>query len=286
MELLKRLHFDQPDIVLLQYSRWDYDRYCNLIEINNLIKNDTTGYQHGGDPIDYTYNNYQFKVFVERTSISTDISVHPGDNQQSPKHCIHLTIHRNDDPMMKTAYLNNISYYPDCSKIGLDYPGGGSILVKFAIHLLRTIKGIDILRVRLRDTSMYRCGGKKGKMLKLALMYSMTHGETWYGKFGFRPYELDDMKETKNLLSMYENNIKIANLKIIDRFDLMKKYFGKKLSDAEFREKAGNWKIGRYIEYYVKSYDRNCEWFSQNYIKLAKELRIFDFSHKSFEMVF
>ena len=77
---------------------------------------------------------------------------------------------------------------------------------------------------------------------------------------------------------MYENNIKIVNLKIIDRFDLMKKYFGKKLSDTEFREKAGNWKIGRFIESSVKSYDRVCEWSIDIYQDLAKELGIFDFS--------
>ena len=93
------------------------------------------------------------------------------------------------------------------------------------------------------------------------------------------------MKKTKELQSMYLNNIKIANLKIIDRFDLMKKYFGNKLSDTEFREKAGNWSIGRFIESYVKSYDRNCEWSIDIYRDLAKELRIFDFSQKSFEIV-
>ena len=64
-------------------------------------------YHHCGVPVDYTYNNYQFKVFIERTSISTDIAVHLGDNRKSPKHCIHLTIHRNDDPSMRTAFLNN-----------------------------------------------------------------------------------------------------------------------------------------------------------------------------------
>ena len=68
---------------MLRYSRWDHDRYCNLIEINNLIKNDTTGYQHGGNSIDYTYLNHQFKVFIERTSISTDIAVHLGDKSGS-----------------------------------------------------------------------------------------------------------------------------------------------------------------------------------------------------------
>ena len=113
----------------------------------------------------------------------------------------------------------------------------------------------------------------------------MMRGETLYGKFGFRPYELDDMKKTKELQLMYLNNIKIANLKIIDRFDPMKKYFGNKLSDTEFREKAGNWKIGRFIESYVKSYDRNCVCFSDIYQDLAKELGIFDFSQKSFEIV-
>lgn len=86
------------------------------------------------------------------------------------------------------------------------------------------------------------------------------------------------MKKTNKLQLMYENNIKIVNLKIIDRFDLMKKYFGKKLSDTEFREKAGNWKIGRFIESSVKSYDRVCEWSIDIYQDLAKELGIFDFS--------
>ena len=114
----------------------------------------------------------------------------------------------------------------------------------------------------------------------------MMRGETLYGKFGFRPYDdLDNPKQTKELITMYLNNIKIANLKIIDRFDPMKKYFGNKLSDTEFREKAGNWKIGRFIESYVKSYDRNCVCFSDIYQDLAKELGIFDFSQKSFEIV-
>ena len=79
---------------------------------------------------------------------------------------------------------------------------------------------------------MWRVGWKKVEFG----INRMMRGETLYGKFGFRPYELDDMKETKKFRSMYENNIKIANLKIIDRFDLMKKYLGNKLSDTEFRE--------------------------------------------------
>ena len=49
----------------------------------------------------------RFKVFVERTSISTDIVVHSGDNRDNLKDLIHMTIHRNDDPSMRTAYLNN-----------------------------------------------------------------------------------------------------------------------------------------------------------------------------------
>jgi len=172
MELLERLHIDRPDSVLNQYSRWDHDRFCKLKETNNLIKRSDQSIQsiYGGGVHEIKFEGYPFKVFIVRTPISIDLAVHSGDNPNNRKDCMHIKIHRDDDPLMKTAYLNNISYYPDCSKIGLDYPGGGSILVKFAIHLLRTIKGIDILRVRLRDTSMYRCGGKKGKMLKLALI--------------------------------------------------------------------------------------------------------------------
>ena len=283
MELLKRLHIKRPDRVLDQYSRWDHERFCKLIEIDKLLKDDII--QYGGEIIEEKFNGYPFKIFVQRTKISVDIAVHPDDNNENAKYCIHIKVHKDDDPLMKLAYIDNISYYPNCTKIGLEYPGGGSILVKFAIYLIKNIKGLNISKVRLRDTSSYKCGGKNGKNMNLALMYSLTHGDTWYGKFGFRPYDIDNIIITKDLINKYENNIKIAHLMVIDRLDILKKYFGKDMPKSEFRENFGYLKIGKFIEKFVKKYDEKCEWFSQNYVNLAKDLDVHNFSQNSFELI-
>jgi len=129
-----------------------------LKETNNLIKGSDQSIQsiYGDEAQEIKFKGHLFKVFTVRTPISIDLAVHSGDNPNNRKDCMHIKIHRDDDPLMRTAYLDIRSSDPDCVELRLDYSGGGSILVKFAIHLLRTIEGIDILWVRLRDISMYR----------------------------------------------------------------------------------------------------------------------------------
>jgi len=168
MELLKILHIDRPDSVLNQYSRWDHERFCKLKKINNLIKGTGQSFQsiYGGVADEIKFKGRLFKIFTVRAPISIDLAIHSGDNL---KDRIHIKIHRNDDPLMKTAYLDIRSSDPDCVELRSTYPGGGSILMNFAIFLMKNIKGVDISRLRIRDMSMYRYG-LDGKRLKLALI--------------------------------------------------------------------------------------------------------------------
>jgi hypothetical protein len=58
-----------------------------------------------------------------------------------------------------------------------------------------------IREIQLTDNSTIKC---KKETIRLANLYTLTSGTTWYGKFGFIPIQ-------KDILKMYKNNMKIMN---------------------------------------------------------------------------
>lgn len=113
-----------------------------------------------------------------------------------------------------------------CVQEGMIYREGGKILVQIAIKYLKTYKDkFNINRILLTDRSYVLCSNniidKSKQVIKhnmfLSDLYMLTHGDTWYGKFGFRPFDIvnnrelyDDVIEygkSKNII----NNIKLKD---------------------------------------------------------------------------
>jgi hypothetical protein len=112
----------------------------------------------------------------------------------------------------------------------------GSDLLQIAFQIIDKIKDMyNIKTITLMDNSQKFC--KEGKNIDLGLMLTLLTGDTWYGKYGFRPKE-------KLLADHYEKNKKIMK--------------NKKLADIP----------------YFKNYDTSCEKFYEFYSKLASKLGI------------
>lgn len=119
------------------------------------------------------------------------------------------------DKSQKVAILHNISYYNNCAIEGLKKPGGGSILLRFIInYLINNQDKYSIKRIVLTDNSYLQCNNCDDTV-KLAQLRMITHGHTWYMKYGFLPYDANKKVIDRNLIKAVKyNNQKIKKIKI------------------------------------------------------------------------
>jgi len=81
-------------------------------------------------------------------------------------------------------------------------------------------KKLNIRHITLTDNSLKFCDSIK-KSIKLSLMLTLLTGHTWYGKYGFRPFD-DDNNYNKILLDNYNKNIEIMNNITIEQANILK----------------------------------------------------------------
>ncbi len=160
---------------------------------------------------------YTFRCFTREDNNAVDISILSKDE----KDCGMIYISKKD----KLAILTNLTYYENCAKEGLRRPGGGDILLKFSLNLIVWHKyKHNIKRILLTDNSYLPC--KNSESIKLARLRTVLKGNPWYVKYGFKPYDPDKNKPSKELLNeLKENAIKIKKIKTqdIDITGLIKK---------------------------------------------------------------
>lgn len=163
---------------------------------------------HGGGFIKekYKFGKYVFTLFINNKTPS--VTIYPNDNIESAITCLNILF----DKEQKLAYIQNITYKSNCANIGLEYPGGGSILLKMAIKFLRENKQrfkIDIIQIK--DNSYLSCANIS-KTIDLSSLYMLTSGDTWYGKYGFVPFDyIKGIDDTEKHID-YKVNKKLVNL--------------------------------------------------------------------------
>lgn len=115
------------------------------------------------------------------------------------------------DKKTKMTILHNMSYYNNCTEEGLKSPGGGSILLRFTInYLIKNKKKYGIKRILLTDNSFFNCK-MCSKNIPLSRLRIITHRNTWYGDYGFKPYDVINNKPSIRLLNALANNNKILD---------------------------------------------------------------------------
>lgn len=157
---------------------------------------------------------YHFKVANLREDNFIRILVLSKDERE----CVTVFL----DKRSGDAIIHNLTYYKDCAVEGLKRQGGGTILLKFIGSYLKSKQQkYKIKRIVLQDNSFLVCEFCS-VTTKLARLKMLTDGYTWYGKYGFRPYDPTKQKPDEKLEKAYLLNIKIAEELLTNSLDLNK----------------------------------------------------------------
>jgi hypothetical protein len=156
-----------------------------------------------------TYRNLKFKFLVYQNK-----NKHITIKITNKKHieCIIIFIDSSD----RNAIIMNISNEEGCIQEGMIYKEGGKILVQIAIKYLKTYKDkFNINRILLSDMSFVKCTNniseKSKRNMILSDLYMLTHGDTWYGKFGFKPFDVINNEPSRDGIIEYVTSKKIIN---------------------------------------------------------------------------
>jgi len=239
------------------------------------------------------FHGYKFKVNVERTEDNIHINVLTYD-AINPLHCVVINIERKS----KLAFLTDISNYGNCAKItkpvksGLVKNVSGSLIFKFVLYLLKKNKktlGID--RITLTDNSTKICPNCN-KNIDLAGMSFLIYGNTWYGKYGFLPYDIDNNIPDEEYIKVYNRNNRIIE-RTKTKDVKLKKYVidgvkENKLNDIDVKhliKMIDEWKdekLFSVLKAILKDYNKHCCLFTYIQKKIYYELRMQNFRRFSF----
>jgi hypothetical protein len=175
------------------------------------------------------------------------------------------------DKERRLAEIHGIGNYKSCLQESNE--NVGSTLLKITLKMLQKFKNkLGINKISLTDNSIKKCNNKD---IILSTMLILLTGDTWYGKYGFRP--------RKNLITKYENNRKIMNTIRLKDIDLIKYLKMTKLNEKVIREfeifidKHQSLLVKDYLTRFIKEYDKTCEYFYDFYEKLFEDLELYDF---------
>jgi hypothetical protein len=219
--------------------------------------------------VDYNGTKYEFN----ENSIDPDhwfLTSSEGDD------CVFVIIDRTSG----VGEIHGIGNYKSC--LVDTNQSVGSTLLKITLKMLHKYKEkLGIKLILLTDNSVKKC---KNKEIKLALMLTLLSGDTWYGKYGFRPVIRSAYSYTidKTNLDYYEKNKQIMNQVKINDIDLIK-YISltknDKLIKAVVRlvKTNPNMLVKDFLTNFIRDYDSTCEIFYEFYEKLFVGLGLFGF---------
>lgn len=155
----------------------------------------------------------------------------------------------------------------------------GSTLLKITIKMLKKYKDIfEINKIVLTDNSIKKCESNK-EDIKLSHMLILLTGDTWYGKYGFRPINVNTYKYNEILNENYDNNKLIINKITIKEANIMK--YIKMTKDKnvikqveKILEKDENMLLKDFLQKFLTEYESTCSHFSLFYDRLYDDLKL------------
>ena len=90
----------------------------------------------------------------------------------------------------------------------------GDILMQIFLQYVKDNKDVKhITEIQLQDTSMKKCYGIG---IRLKYLRTITHGEPYYAKYGFRPYEKKAYEIYRYNCKLHKENVMLDN-KVVDK---------------------------------------------------------------------
>lgn len=264
-------------------------RNSDLYRLNNVKMRDALLIkQYGGggndfaskikDKLTVEYNN--FKYIFEKSIIDDNHYVLTSKNNDD---CVSIIISKNG-----YAEIHDIGNYRSCLQDTNEHIG--LHLLKLTIKMLKKYKDtFKIKMVTLTDNSIKSCSSDS---IYLSHMLVLLTGDTWYGKYGFRPinynnnnYKIDEISNEK-----YEKNKVIINkLKITD-INLLK-YISLTKNDALIKvtkniiNEQSNMLLKDYLFNLLKDYDKTCKLFVTFYRELYDAIGLKEFYKYPFGLI-
>lgn len=193
----------------------------------NIFKHTMNMYGGGNnETIKFIYNgiDFYFDKYNDKYSIHYSIYRHD-DIKQQENTCIYIMVNKQE----KNAYIGEISYDQKCFNTSQEkqmkkfqkgnneeeYEFTGSLLLKVGLKFIDTIKDhYDLQFIQLKDNSRKLCG-KINEYIDIDSLSMLTNGDTWYGKYGFVPYDKDKKQTDIFNYKKYKYNQNIVNTKIL-----------------------------------------------------------------------
>lgn len=196
--------------------------------------------QVGGAVKKIIYDGFEYKINEEVLEDgSWNIYLQNYYDPESPG-CFQLT---KSNGKSTTIVIENLSHNPECSKKSKKKFTGKHILEFLLAYVKTHKKRLGIERIVLTDNSRLLSNNCK-ETIWLATTNILTTGHTWYGQYGFLPYDSGMEKPDKTLITLYEKNIEIMNKTKMSDIDLNKilidnglKTIAKEISKRDYKNK-------------------------------------------------
>ena len=178
----------------------------------------------GGKDLTIEYNNESF-IFTKLDDEYTTIISYILQAKNKEAECVVISI----DKELKIASIDNISTDDlQCTNQQITYVG--TFLVELTIKLLKKYKDkFNITKILLSDHSSLYCNQIR-KSISLADLYTLKYGITFYGKFGFVPFDTESNKKLNKKFNKNKEiikNLKVKDSKLLyylEKFQDKKKY--------------------------------------------------------------
>lgn len=156
----------------------------------------------------------------------------------------------------------------------------GSVLLMITIKMIKKYHDkLGIKYLTVTDNSFKRCGSDT--LIDLMQMSILCSGDTWYGKYGFRPIENigDKVKSDHVENSKYQKNkyimekIKISDINLQKYFRKLKKENEKYYQIInKIINKKPNMLLKDFLKLFLQDFDINCKIFASFYKQLFKDI--------------
>ena len=159
---------------------------------------------------------------------------------------------------------------------------GGSLLLRLCIKFIKELKNkYDLTHIQLKDNSFIYCKQSK-TTIDFDSFYMLTHGNTWYGKYGFVPYDPEQETLDIDKLVSYKLNQKLVNIVKVGCINirpLIEKAVTKFKLDNVFTYNFINKMMKKYedkpLQFFmndlVKEYDHTCGIFNEIYKNVMEQ---------------
>lgn len=245
--------------------------------INSLIVSNTrtrmNNIQFGGSKqISILHNNHKY---IFETNYLDDNYYVMYSQDKSDDVYVSIVI----DKENKIAEIHNIST-ENKSCLPLSNEKYGSTLLQIAIKLLQKYKSnFNINTITLKDNSIKNCGNNN---IKFDLMSILLTGQTWYGKYGFRPVHFSNKKiildEQSN--EKYNKNYNKINKITLGEIDLIRVFRKAKLDEILINEtekiikKNPSMLVKDFLTKFIKDFDKTFLIFYKFYEILYEHLHL------------